>query len=77
MNQPTAATFAGGASHDIGDWSVQAQIVVMNGEWSSSRSTATFVIPACTGYDARARATALLTMAGEPYELFLCLYRNP
>lgn len=75
MIEPTGVTYAGGDSGQIGDWAVQAQVVVTNGEWQSSRSTATFVIEGCTGNDARRRATALLTAAGDPHELFLSLYR--
>lgn len=75
MIEPTGCTYAGGHTGQIGDWAVQAQIVVTNGPWESTRSTATFVIEGCTGNDARRRATAMLTMAGEPHELFLNMYR--
>lgn len=75
MKDPTGVTFAGGHSGEVGDWAVQAQIVILKGELESIRSTATFVIEGCTGNDAVRRATRMLTEVGDPHELFLNLYR--
>lgn len=77
MLHPTHTSYAGGSSHDIGDWAVSAQIVrqIKDG-WTSHRQVPTFVLMGCTGNDARRKATEILSVVADPHELYLVMSRD-